>query len=1561
MAQHKVGYTKGLNKDLSKDKYNNQNYFDANNIRIITSDGLSSGSIENEKGNKLLFSFPTIGKRIRVNIDFGVSTGSVTINSTTVAYDITQDNESFYNELISTSAISTLISNGDIYIFLNDTGIYIQILNTLTTASFTNTIGSAGTTYSTESSTVYICGWCRLNEWIIVFTSNSEVSEPASALCQIWKFKFTDGSRVLINGASGTTLDATEHLIYNDYLNYSTTTYIRDTVTNYETSSKGRVYFTDYFNQIRVINVFDTEIMSKKTTDLDLISEITFSKPIIQTITNNGTVPSGAVVQYYYKQFDSDGRETIFSPGSQVISLIENNTNDTSLSYSDYIATPPNTLTNKAVTIELNNLDPDYEFIEYYVVIWYSKNSPLIYKIGEDTVSGDKMYFTHSTMDDAISIDYVSFMKIGVPFTAKTIEDQDKALVAGNIKETSFDVDFDARAYRFNSGMDFDLLSADGSIDTYSTTFSGSFSNIPEEHDAINPTNDDTNTSYNYEAANKQIYKSDGATIGGEGINISYTFLASGRTATTGTPQLNTTGNDRTPYNSSTTRTAGQYYGYGEKNPDGNTLYYDLGDELNNTKSVKINALQTGYSRGEIYPFGIVFFSKQGQRSYVKWIGNIKFPDPTLSNSYKIQNSNGETTNAFLDSNADVLSYDLGILFDIDVSSIADEISGFKIVRVERTQSDKTRLGTGIVTNFVNFGDGNTDAVTQNPFTLLRKYVAGVPYASGVKPTSEAITGMMSILGTTYGDDTTTSPIEAYQNVNLILNDHPDITGIRGGITSPYTFLLNYTAPESDFRDFTDFSVNTNSDYIRDYGYYTCYEQVYNDDFLNAAGGVDNIKEAQLGFLFRAKQFYSLSSEGQTAQNYKIAAQRYLTNGEVIGNAGSGLANTDDTNLIGTEIEYDTATGTGIEAILNASYGFYNTAGDEKRPFGYGTKKQFIRLDTSPSDPYLTSGNSLNYKELDAGDILGTAPIATAMTEYQGAKRYFKEVAYCRVLSNQYGGNTFIARSKYEYIDTGHYQPVTNETGSTFSNVFVFGGDTYVTSYSREYIKQYWGNTNNIEYLNESGTINRLSIAFMFCAESSINTSFRTGLHWGGASSSTDNYAFHGSVDPLVAKGDLSYDETFYVYDLYHQQNNVRTDYIAKDLLLETVNKFPNRIKVSSLKIDGELTDNWRNFPVNQFTDVTGSLGEIHKLISVKGQLLYFQDRGIGMLPINERAMINDVTGASLILGNGDLIGKFQYISESSGTRHQHSVVVSDKTLYYYDSLQAKIYALQSGSLTEQLGLSSYFHNDLMEILRVKDDLYIANPTGVHAVYDKKNERVFFTFLGGNTIKDDTAGYYDVLDIVLKGAIYYRCLIQGNYTSSEIISGNNFEELISYKRGVTISFNEKLNNFEAFYDFKPGKYLQYDDKLLSINHDSRNEGYIHEEGNFGEFYDNFYPSDIVLVVMPNPNIISVFNNIEYYSEITIDKENIVGETLNSIQLWNNHQNSGKITLTVGTIAKQRIQTWRHKFKRDTLNVTGEFKPRMRNYYLLLKLRFDNNDNKRIVLSDVVISYTPTKM
>ena len=49
----------GMDQDSSKKKYDNQHYYEANNVRIITQDGLSSGALEDIEGNlyRLLINF----------------------------------------------------------------------------------------------------------------------------------------------------------------------------------------------------------------------------------------------------------------------------------------------------------------------------------------------------------------------------------------------------------------------------------------------------------------------------------------------------------------------------------------------------------------------------------------------------------------------------------------------------------------------------------------------------------------------------------------------------------------------------------------------------------------------------------------------------------------------------------------------------------------------------------------------------------------------------------------------------------------------------------------------------------------------------------------------------------------------------------------------------------------------------------------------------------------------------------------------------------------------------------------------------------------------------------------------------------------------------------------------------------------------------------------------------------------------------------------------------------------------------------------------------------------
>ena len=53
-------YTKGMNQDAAPLKYPQENYFDAENFRIVTDDGGSSFTLENTKGNSVSFQLPGV-------------------------------------------------------------------------------------------------------------------------------------------------------------------------------------------------------------------------------------------------------------------------------------------------------------------------------------------------------------------------------------------------------------------------------------------------------------------------------------------------------------------------------------------------------------------------------------------------------------------------------------------------------------------------------------------------------------------------------------------------------------------------------------------------------------------------------------------------------------------------------------------------------------------------------------------------------------------------------------------------------------------------------------------------------------------------------------------------------------------------------------------------------------------------------------------------------------------------------------------------------------------------------------------------------------------------------------------------------------------------------------------------------------------------------------------------------------------------------------------------------------------------------------------------------------
>jgi hypothetical protein len=225
----------------------------------------------------------------------------------------------------------------------------------------------------------------------------------------------------------------------------------------------------------------------------------------------------------------------------------------------------------------------------------------------------------------------------------------------------------------------------------------------------------------------------------------------------------------------------------------------------------------------------------------------------------------------------------------------------------------------------------------------------------------------------------------------------------------------------------------------------------------------------------------------------------------------------------------------------------------------------------------------------------------------------------------------------------------------------------------------------------------------------------------------------------------------------------------------------------------------------------------------------------------------------------------------------------------------------EMNNLTDSKELHSYFKNNTTEEISLNNPLI---KKGISCGYDNINNDVFYTF--------------HQLD-------------------------NSF----------TISYNEKSNSFVSFYDYKPSMYINRSDAFITTN-PLNNKLYLQYNGDYNKFYDVVYPSNVTLLVNPEADLDTVLNNIMYKSEIYLNDIDQPDKTLTEVQLYNEYQNSGLVFLEVG-----RNKNLRRKFRdwEATLPRNGGTRQRIRNPWIFLKLQLTNNNNYKMILHDVVVSYS----
>lgn len=496
--------------------------------------------------------------------------------------------------------------------------------------------------------------------------------------------------------------------------------------------------------------------------------------------------------QCAYKYFKSNGGQTNFSIPSNIVTVTNGGLANSNISYFMGTSPKYCSLNgsveiniNKTITWEINEVDNNYDTIKFYIII-NNSGTFKIYSYDEQVIGDVSSIETTFRNDTSLmtEISLSEFLIENNSFTsAKTIEQKDNRLFFGNVKNAfeSLVSDFDARTYRYSLNT---LIASYKKYETDTDLVTNTipdYSLIDKQADIIPSYNlgmgiNDDNPATPlivYNTYKDYKYQKNSTKIGGTGPFISYEFgnelFASDVAVNDPSNVGNTlTGTDQDFEGSS------QLYKYGFrkattkndtwcsfnpffKNISPNNSEFDQkyytgnidgqGGAKNTIGHDYLSGNFRTYERNEIYRFAIVFKSKTGYSSFAKFIGDIKFPDyddpcPVENRAKPSGTSNPVyncpdfrrmwlVTNAQANYFAPETAYSVVpyIKFNVNISKeLADLISGYEIVRVQRRDQDKTIATTGIISQ-ISLISGGSDGTFRLGNSQVPAVDLGDPYS----------------------------------------------------------------------------------------------------------------------------------------------------------------------------------------------------------------------------------------------------------------------------------------------------------------------------------------------------------------------------------------------------------------------------------------------------------------------------------------------------------------------------------------------------------------------------------------------------------------------------------------------------------------------------------------------------------------------------------------------------------------------------------------------------------------------------------------------------------------
>lgn len=1585
MPVSKNTWNKGLNSDLSKLKSQQDSYLDGKNIRVITDEGTSTFAVENIRGTKFDFKLPTVeATYLFVLFENPTGTAQITLSrdvfdpSSGLYYPVSvtlqiqniqsKSYEFIANELNIALQNSTPPFEGSQYIrfYYNSSGVVLYDFkpeSVLDSSLVINVNNISSRIRTNKISSHVILGWGYYNDNLVLISCSSSSTNinPNNTEGFIWDCNYNNATGDIVSTQlDGDYLNPNTTLKYAGKLNLSRQYAINKHLKcRYESTEVTRLVWTDWYNNLRTCNLQDPQIWS---TPEELFSYIPLhlpQKPIISRLIQGGTLPTGKY-QYFYQLYSNQGAKSTYSPLSSLYALFPGELNTIKVT-----GAVPGIISQKSIEIQLTNLDTNYDNIRIGYIVYQIPDFPEAFFFDEREIPDDgKITLVHNGNENDIPVDSTEIANLNrPPEVFKTLDVVRNRLFAANAITKYFDPVFDARAYRFKNdplysaqpvaelynnddALYFSSVKLDGDSSTGNITNvtiegnspSGSIYNqllqIPDNFDLINPYNNENNdpllnplSNGDWINASQYKYKADGVTYGGQGPNISYEFIVETRLPKLAglrvnnpyiAPALDASTFFISPFNDTYT-----YYGSGNS-------------ALDSMKNPYIESIFTGYSRGEVYRFGIVFYDIYGYPSYVNWIGDIKFPLAYDANGFfgltDNKNQTGSLsstavvnlTNTFpIFSTTVILQSNNIFTANVNIANINALATLFNSNNTVGLVASVTGPSQLTISTIIGGSQYVGDAID---FTIDTVLSSGTFVAATLTLDQNLYTKQLGIKFTL---DTSTSQFQAikdkisgwsYVRVRRDLANSTRLgTGymqptwyIDGGTKIPNGYTLSpYQRQSSDGTAY----INNYWRYDETYGSgdwraQSKLQTFYSPNFLLKKAG-DFIAGDYMRMIGRTNNFGSLiqysirignsPSWSTNPRLYYIASSdfNYIYNDTVnnplvaTSEATSALDSTyrSKYELVGsTYVSYSTnANSIPASTIPGLDFPFYNMASSDSMGSNGANEGQFMEWG---AETQLVSFNQAQFTPDTSNPLVGNflnLPIYLA--------------SYERYLSGQYGGWLRSNRYNNEYILTNHFQPWDKNNPQTglITNA-VYGGDTYVNYFDWQRTNvndggSGWGNATPSDY-------QPFGLAVFFPCESSFNTELNVSQR-------------HASVRPDDASGDDNLFAQNYIYNDALSQQNTSNVFISKGFNQTNVLREPHTIYGTEPKLDNERLDSWRNFLINNALTVNGNYGEINRLIQFKDKLYYYQNDGFGVASVDERVLANEADVTQTQLGTGTLLQRFDYVSTETGSKHSFAVEATGSAIYHYDAFINKLFRYsmsQDGAgvspLTDIKGLSGFFRTAFVDTeLKSKDKITLPlfSRVGISAGYNSEYNTVYFTFFAGSEVQ------------------------------------------------YTIAYNELLDSFESFYDFYPSLYINMRKRFLSIDPTQPLEVYSHNLGLRNTFYGITFPSYIKFRVNENSDFVKTFDNFIINTEvINVATDQQLAETITTYSISNDYQ---IVNETISNFT-QKIRSWRKQIPRDETNPNLTIKPRISDKYIDVLFKHTINGGDKIFrLHDVMTEYS----